>query len=86
LLLTGPYDRAAIDDRLGEGTCVGKRWDGWVFVDSCEGSRIWGGLCQAGGVKRRRNDVRGDETDKVNERYRLRRGVLSLASDLAARV
>lgn len=26
LLLTGPYARIAIDDRVGEGACVGKRW------------------------------------------------------------
>jgi hypothetical protein len=29
LLLTGPYDRVATDDRLGEDAPEGK-WDGWA--------------------------------------------------------
>src|SRR2546426_12614004 len=37
------YDRAAIDDRLGERALVGK-WDGWALDDACERTRILGGL------------------------------------------
>src|SRR6266566_2988032 len=43
LLLTEPYDRAVIDDRLGEDAPLGK-WAGRVPVDACEHPRALGRL------------------------------------------
>src|SRR5260370_7374347 len=45
LLLTAPYDRTAIDDRLGEDAPVGK-WAGRLLDAACACNRVLGGLIQ----------------------------------------